>query len=276
MSDLEQRLTQLGRELDWPETPELAGRVRTRLRDAAAPADRSRLRRAGPRRRWLPVPAGLPRSLALAVVALLILAGGVFAAVPSVRDSVLEFFGLQGATVERRPELPPAPDLRPLELGRSTTLARARARLRFEPLVPRAAGSPDRVYVNTDVPGGEVALAYRPRSGLPEAGSTGLGLLVGEFRGDLHPEYLGKIAGETTSIERLRVDGRRAIWIEGSPHVFFYRPPDMDFAESRLRLADNVLLLERGNLLVRLEGAFSRERALELARSLRPARLQQR
>ena len=64
------------------------------------------------------------------------------------------------------------------------------------------------------------------------------------------------------------MDGRRAIWIEGAPHLFFYRPPDSDFAESELRLADNVLLLERGNLLVRLEGAFSRERAVELARSL--------
>jgi hypothetical protein len=95
-------------------------------------------------------------------------------------------------------------------------------------------------------------------------------LLVGEFRGDLHPQYLGKIAGEATSIERLRVDGRRAIWIEGAPHVFFYRPPDSDFAEGQLRLAGNVLLVERGNLLVRLEGAFGRERALELARSLRP------
>ena len=62
---------------------------------------------------------------------------------------------------------------------------------------------------------------------------------------------------------------RRAIWIEGAPHLFFYRPPDSDFAESELRLAANVLLLERGDLLVRLEGAFSRERALELARSLR-------
>ena len=44
--------------------------------------------------------------------------------------------------------------------------------------------------------------------------------------------------------------------------------PYSDFAESELRLAHNVLLLERGNLLVRLEGAFGRERALELARSL--------
>jgi hypothetical protein len=277
MTDLEQRLTQLGRELDWPETPELADRVRTRVRDAAAPApdaarstlpplERSRLRR----RRRLLVPAGLPRSLALALVALLILAGGVFAAVPSVRDSVLEFFGLRGATIERRSELPPVPERRPLKLGKSTTLARARAQLHFEALVPRAAGRPDHVFVNTDVSGGEVALAYRPASGLPEAHSTGLGLLVGEFRGDLHPQYLGKIAGQATSIDRLRVGGQRAIWIEGAPHIFFYRPPDSDFAESQLRLADNVLLLERGKLLLRLEGAFNRERALELARSLRP------
>jgi hypothetical protein len=229
------------------------------------PAARSPLRRA--RRRLLP-PAGLRRSLALALVSLLVLAGGVLAAVPSVRDSVLEFFGLQGATVERRPELPVVPDLAPLDLGQRTTLERARAELGFEPLVPRDAGRPDRVFVNMQVSGGELALAYSPRSGLPDAGSTGLGLLVGEFRGDLAPEYIGKIAPQATRVEDLRVDGRRAIWLEGAPHLFFYRPPDADVAESQLRLADNVLLLERGNLLVRLEGAFGRERALELARSL--------
>ena len=114
-------------------------------------------------------------------------------------------------------------------------------------------------------------MTYPPGAGMPATGNAGLGLLVGEFRGDLAPEYYGKIAGETTRIERLRVDGDRAIWIEGAPHLFFYRPPDSEFAESELRLAHNVLLLERGNLLVRLEGAFDRERALELARSLRPA-----
>jgi hypothetical protein len=252
MSDLERRLSQLGGELDWPETPHLGPTVRRRL---AAPA---------PRRR----PLIMRRSLAIALASLLVLAGGVFAAVPSVRDSVLEFFGLQGATVERREELPAAPQLRPLQLGERTTLERARAELGFEPLVPRVVGAPDHVFVNAQVPGGELALAYRPTRGLPEAGSTGLGLLVGEFRGDLLPEYLGKIAGEATSIDRLRVDGRRAIWIEGAPHLFFYRPPDSDFAERELRLADNVLLLERGDLLVRLEGAFSRARAMALARSL--------
>jgi hypothetical protein len=272
MNDLEQRLTQLGRELDWPETPDLESRVRARLREAAEPADgadrageRAPLRR--PRRRLLP-PAGMRRSLALALVALLVLAGGVFAAVPSVRDSVLEFFGLQGATVERRPQIPPAPELRLLQLGQRTTLEDARSELGFTPLVPRAAGRPDGVFVGTGPPGGELSLTYAPAPGMPSTGSAGLGLLVGEFRGDLAPEYFGKIGGQATTIERLRVDGQRAIWVAGAPHIFFYRPPDSDFAESDLRLAHNVLLLEHGNLLVRLEGSFSRERAIELARSL--------
>ena len=255
MSELEQRLTQLGRELDWPETPDLVSAVRWSV---SAPVRRRR-------------PVIARRSLAIALAALLVLAGGVFAAVPGVRDAVLEFFWLKGATVERRSKLPEIPELRPLKLGTRITLARARESLGFEPLVPRAAGRPDAVFVDKRVPGGELSLTYQPRPGLPEARSTSLGLLVGEFRGDLLRGYVGKIAGQATRIERLRVDGAQAIWIEGAPHLFFYRPPNSDFAQSELRLAGNVLLLERGNLLVRLEGAFSRERAVELARSLRPA-----
>ena len=89
-----------------------------------------------------------------------------------------------------------------------------------------------------------------------------------EFRGDLLPEYTAKIAGQATRIERLRIDGERAIWLEGAPHFFFYRPPGQTFREERLRLAQNVLLLEHGRLLVRLEGAFDLDKARELARSL--------
>jgi len=119
------------------------------------------------------------------------------------------------------------------------------------------------------VPGGLLSLAYGPRAGMPEAKSTGLGLLVSEFRGDLAPEYAGKIAGQATRVERLTVDGHRALWLEGAPHFFFYRSPNQPFREERLRIAQNVLLLEDGRLLVRLEGAFGREWAVELARSLR-------
>ena len=89
-----------------------------------------------------------------------------------------------------------------------------------------------------------------------------------EFRGDLNPEYVHKMAGQVTRIEPFTLDGDRAIWVAGTPHFFFYRAPGNAFEERRLRLAQNVLLLEHGRLLVRLEGAFGKERAIELARSL--------
>ena len=65
-------------------------------------------------------------------MALLLLAGAAFAALPGVRDAVLDFFGLQGATIERRATLPPAPPERPLDLGARTTLARAADELGFD------------------------------------------------------------------------------------------------------------------------------------------------
>jgi hypothetical protein len=257
MTELERALTQLGRELDFPDTPDFASVVRRRLRTPEK------------RRGWaLLPPAGFRRALALALVALLVLAGGVFAAVPSVRDAVLDFFGLQGATVERREQLPPAPETQQLDLGQRTTLEQAETALAFEPLTPADPGNPDAVFVKRDVPGGELSLAYRPRPDLPEAAATGLGLLVSEFRGDLQPEYVGKLAHETTRIEQLRLDGERAVWLEGSPHFFFYRRPDGQIQEHTLRLAANVLLLEQDDVLVRLEGGFGLERAQEIARSL--------
>jgi hypothetical protein len=271
MTDLERHLTQLGHDLDWPPTPDIATAIHERL--AAAAGDAAPRTDHGAfsawRRRFALPPAGLRRSFVLAMLALLVLAGGVFAAVPSVRDAVLEFFGLQGATVERRERLPRLPEVRPLVLGERSTLEEARESLGFDPLVPAAAGRPDGVFVSRGVPGGELSLAYRPRDGLPRTRSTGLGLLVSQFRGDLSPDYFGKTAGEATRVEELRIDGRRAIWLEGAPHLFFYRPPDGPFREHDLRIAQNVLLVERGRLLVRLEGAFGRAKALELARSLR-------
>jgi hypothetical protein len=92
---------------------------------------------------------------------------------------------------------------------------------------------------------------------------------VTEFRGDLSPDYIAKIVGSGTGTERLRIDGDRAIWIAGAPHFFLYRAADGTIVETQLRIAQNVLLLERGRLLVRLEGAFDRQRALAIARSLR-------
>jgi hypothetical protein len=255
MPELERALTQLGHELDWPPAPDLARGVLERL-DDRRPA----------RRRAFPIAR---RSLALALVALLLLAGAAFAALPGVRDAVLDFFGLRGATVERRATLPPAPPERPLELGSRSTLTQAAGELGFRALVPADPGEPDAVYVRRRLPGGELSLTYRPRAGLPRARGTRLGLLVNEFRGDLNPTYVDKIAGQATTVARLRLDGEPAIWLAGAPHLFFYRSPGGRFVETPLRIAQNVLLLQRGPLLVRLEGAFGRDRAIEIARSLR-------
>jgi hypothetical protein len=262
MPELERMLSRLGEELAWPETPDLAANVTSRLEEPAGRAER-------PARGPFGGLAGVRRTLALAAAALLLLAGTVFAAAPGVRDAVLDFFGLQGASVERREQLPTPPPERPLDLGTRMTLDEATERLGFAPLVPQALGEPDGVYVRDGLPGGELSLAYRARPGLPRARSTRLGALVGEFRGDLSPEYLGKVVGPATTVERLTVDGESAIWVEGAPHFLLYRDPNGAIVESSMRIAQNALLVERGALLVRLEGAFDRARALAIARSLR-------
>jgi hypothetical protein len=260
MPELERMLANLGEDLAWPETPDLATGVMRRLDGP----DRGAERRPA-RRRF----AGLSRSLALAALGLLVLAGGVYAAVPGVRDAVRDFFGLEGATVERRQTLPTPPPERPLDLGTRMTLAEATERVGFTPLLPEALGEPDGVYLRSGLPGGELSLTYRAAPGLPRTRSTRLGALLSEFRGDLTPEYLGKVVGAATTTERLAIDGDRAIWIEGAPHFLLYRGPDGEIIESSMRVAQNALLLERGQLLIRLEGAFGRERAVAIARSLR-------
>ena len=102
MSELERKLTALGAELEWPETPAFS------LRLEAAPARRSRWRRP------------LVVAIALVVVAI-----GIAFAVPPARSAILDFLHLGGVTVERVSTLPAAEE-RPLgaELGRPRHLRR--------------------------------------------------------------------------------------------------------------------------------------------------------
>jgi hypothetical protein len=256
VSDLERRLIEAGREIAFPATPQLAAQVARRL------PERPKRGVAVPRRGW---------RLALVTAALVLLAAGtVLAAVPSLRDRVLDVLGLRGATIERTTTIPPAPE-RPggeLALGRPTTLASARRALPFHVLVPRRL-PPDRVYMRRGAAGGFVSLAYRARPGLPETRETGLGLLISEFRGRVRPDYLGKIVGFGTRVRRFSIDGEPAAWVAGAPHDFFYRGPRGRPRERTLRLAANVLLVERHGLLVRLEGSLHRGEAVSVARSLR-------
>jgi hypothetical protein len=234
MTELEQRLTALGRAVDWPQTPELALRVVPRL------GPRGRGRRAVPRR-------GLVLALALLVLAI-----AVAFAVPSARTAILRFFGLRGVSIERVDRLPPAEE-RPLgaNLGRVVAADEVEREVGFHPLLPPVAHQPTFyvsggfVSVLLATPKPVLLTEFEPGPGGPSAGAL-----------------LKKLAGGGTFVTGVTVNGGFGLWIRGKPHVFIspQAPP---------RLAGNVLLWEHGALTFRLEGRLTLAEALKIAQSIK-------
>ena len=257
--ELERALVQLGGELAFPETPDVSERVLARVAAEPAPPRRARGRRA--------------LVIALAVLAVVIAAA---MAVPEARTAILEFFHLRGATVQRVETLPRVPRIDPstaraLELGRPVPIEDGRPRVTLSTvLVPVVLGAPDSAYVSETVPR-KLTLVYQPGPGVPRSNYTGVGVLVTEFGGTFDDEeYISKLAGAGTRVERLTAGGFPALWLEGGPHFLFYRRPDGTVQEDSGRLAGNTLLVQRDDVLVRIEGELSRERAIEIAESLQP------
>jgi hypothetical protein len=239
MAELELELRRLGAEIAWPETPELATRVRRRIE--AAPARRYR-----------------PRGLAIALAAVVAAVGAVLA-VPPARTAILDWLGFGGVEIRRVEELS---EVRPeggrLVLGERTTLDDARRRSRHPVLVPEVSGAPDAVYLDTVSPGSPVALVYgslrEPR------------LLVLEFRA---APLIEKTVTLETRLEHVTVDGEPGLWIEGPRHEFLYTTPTVEAAKDTQRLAGNTLLWRRGPMTLRIEGDFSKSEALRIAESMR-------
>jgi hypothetical protein len=248
VSELERALEAI--ELEYPPVPDhIAGLVAERVRGAR--------------------PARLPtrRTLAIALAALLLMAGAAFAAAPGVRHTVLDWLGLRSVHIERVPKLPTLPPGHAggdLGLGTHTTLAGARSHASFPLLVPALA--PDEVYL---AGGPRVTLAYSPRPGLPRAAETHAGMLITEFRGDQPPGFLEKTLGPGTTEQRVRVNGDPGFWIAGRPHEIVYRAPNGTFDVDTLRLAGNTLIWRHGDVLVRIEAGVSKDAALRIARSMR-------
>jgi hypothetical protein len=265
MAELEKRLVELGGRLDLPEAPPLAVRVGAELRGGVERNRPDEAERLHARR--------LPRlRLALLVaLAALLLAAGAVAAVPSARHAVLEFLGLRGETIERVPQLPENIKAKPnWKLGRPTTLAAARRHLVFDPVLPRGIDGPNGVFLDGSIPGGALNLTYPPQAGLPRSRLTGVGLLVDELNGQAAPGFYGKLAPRDARFQRFRFRGQFAVWVEGL-HAFLYKPHvNYTFTPARSRLAANALLVQRGEVLVRLEGEFDKATALAIARSLQP------
>jgi hypothetical protein len=242
MAELERELFTLGRRLDWPPEPDLAPRVRIRLR--------------------APVEHGLPwRRIAVVAVALLAIAIAAAFAVPSARTAVLRWLGLSHVRVVHVDTLPPTRRLTQADLGTKTTLAAAERRLGFHVLQLRE--RPDAVYVVTAYGNPRVTLVYgsvaKPR------------LLLSEFRGVGTTKYIQKLVGPGTTVDRIRIDGAPGLWISG-PHAVLYElpgEPEQVFNSEPLLAADTLVWERADGLTLRLEGKLAKGDAERLADSVR-------
>jgi hypothetical protein len=231
MSELELRLADLGKALEFPPTPAFELRFEPRRRRGLRP---------------------LVVALAVAVVAV----AGTLALSPGARSAFLELFHLRGATVRRVEELPEVQRIQRLELlGERVTRAEAERRVGFRLL---DLGEPDSIYVREDV---LATLVYgeidEPR------------LLLTEGRGAIFEGFVQKSAGSGTEIERVSVDGAQGLFVSGEDHFVMFRNGHGQIDDERSFLAGTTLLWNRGDLLLRLEADVTRAEAIGLAESLR-------
>jgi hypothetical protein len=235
MTELEQALLTLGRELEVPAAPDLRPIVRARLERRA----RSR------------------RAFVLAF-ALLVVVVGIAFAVPQARSAILRFFHVGAATVERVKTLPPAHE-RPLVagLGRGRQRAAAERIAGFRMQLPSfEGGTPTRYYARPGV----IAVTFR----------AGKRVLLVELSGEQLGLTKKYVSGKTEVVPVAVSDVYFGLWLEGGPHVVLYRTPSGDELNATTRLAGNVLLWEAHGRTYRLEGDLDRKDALNLARKIMP------
>ena len=262
--ELDATLADLGERLAYPRPTRLADAVSARLREPRSGRWWDALR--SPRFAFAPVFATLA---ALALVIVL--------AVPGVRATADDFLHAWGIDIFRVPAIAtPAVNPSPRSgLGALTTLVDARVRAGFPVRVPSDArlATPDEVYRDgADAPGARqrISLVYGPRAGIPLSHEPGVSVLVVEFRGTFDENLIGgKGVGPDTRIESLSVNGGRGLWVEGAPHLFFYRDPSGIIQTETLRLAGNTLIWEQDGVTFRIEAQVSREDALRIAASFR-------
>jgi len=235
MTELEQQLRALP--VAVPEAPDLAPAVLARLEGRPFPWRRA-------------------AALALAVLAVAIAAAF---AVPQARTTILHWFHIGGATIERVETLPPAVERsRAGGLGRSMSLKAAEREVGFHILLPpyKCCG-PGRVYVLGD----SLATVI-----------LGIGrnhhALLSEFP-SFGPLSMKKLTMGETRVEDARVNGNEAVWIEGGTHTLKYFDRRFGVQEQNVLIHGNVLIWARGELTLRLEGRLTKQEALFFARNTR-------
>jgi hypothetical protein len=234
VSALEQRLVELGRELELPPEPDVASRARARARGKPFP--------------W--------RAAAVAFAAVAAAVAIAFA-VPEARSAILRWFHLGGASIELVDTLPQAHELPAAEgLGRPVPLSQAGRQVGFELVLPPLDRKPERAYVIGDSVASVLLQAH---------GKT---VLLSEFPSLGGEVALKKLAVNATVIDPVVVRGKPGLWLEGAPHVLTWMDRDTGYRERPILVRGNVLLWLHDGLTLRLEGRLSKRQALELARSI--------
>lgn len=258
---LEEELRALAAHVTLPEGRGIASIVAHRL--AAASLERTGRSRRRPWHRR----GATGGSLVLALVGVVLLTGVVVGV-------GLGLAGLRLTFVDQLPGVPSVPagteTGAALGIGDRTTLDEARREAGFPVLVPSAAGLelPDGVYLIRREPSNVVSLLYAARAGLPAVGPSDVGLLLMEFQGGIDENYMKSLLDGGVVVRRVEVNGELGFWVEGQ-HVLQYVGPDRRNHDEPPRLVGNVLVWQRGTVLLRLETGGSMEDALKIAESVR-------
>jgi hypothetical protein len=242
--ELEQRLRAAARHYSFPPTPELARAARARLPERR-PRSRARI------------------AVAVAVV-LAALAAVTLAASPGARSALRDLFDrVPGVHIEQRESLPAVPYTETPYYGVEVGLDEAERRFGRPLLLPRGFGDPDAVYSLVDLPGDMITAVYGGDDERAE-------LVFSQWKTSGRDQFY-KVLTFNSAAEPAEVAGAPGLWIHGADHGVWYAPPDDDARIYRMEgyLAGNVLVWRVGDLLYRLEADVTRERALELAGSLR-------
>jgi hypothetical protein len=231
MNDLEQRLQELGVEIAYPATPrfELA------------------LDRRPARRPWL-------RPLVVGFAVVLAVAAGVLALSPGARSAFLEIFHIRGATVERVESLPDVRAQR-IDFGERVSREEAERRVGFE--LFDLGDDPDAIFVRPD---GLASVVY----GAPAHPR----LVLSQARGAIYDGFIKKTADLGTIVDEVTVSGEPGLFVDGPQHFVMFLDENGFISDERTYLAGTVLLWNRDELLLRLEGDLTEEETLELAESV--------
>jgi hypothetical protein len=205
----------------------------------------------------------------LRIAAAIVIAIGVFVgSFAPARRAVARWFGIGAVRIIPSPTtLPDVPTTavpsttvaaKPPTVAPDDPFADVRSRLAFTPvLAPASAGPVQAIEVDDSLPGGLLIVRY-VRFSLVEVSSTGETV-----------SYMAKVVDtKTTSIEDVRVNGARGLWLSGAPHQIAYLDSNGEFRADTVRREGNVLLWTKGLLTLRIEGLADKAQALAMAESI--------